>query len=200
MDSLSVRVFDGNLYYELIPIGDGKYTHSNIEISQFSTFELEFHYNNWLVSSITTVPEKPVNLYLSDSSVKVSDNVFTGNDPAALELSWDNTDGSYYFLLIENMESNPTPIYDNSNVSSVNQSFNLAPTQSDHYSMNTRRFSYYGKHRIILFHINPDLAVLYEDSDDTSQNITNPPTELENAFGIFTGVNSDTLYVNVNPD
>lgn len=77
--------------------------------------------------------------------------------------------------------------------------FQLAPSQSDHYSMKTRRFSYYGNHRIILFHINPDLASLYEESKNTSQNITNPPTEIKHAFGIFTGINADTLNVNVMP-
>ena len=197
LDSLTVRVFDGNLYYDLIPVGDGKYTHSNININQFNTFEVEFYFNNLTVSAETTVPEKPTNFFSSASNVYLSDDIFTSNDPDELEFSWDNTDGSYYFLLIENIESNPTPIYDNSNMSNINQLFKLAPTQSDNYSMKTRRFSHYGNHRIILFHINPDLAALYEENDNTSQNISNPPTELENAFGIFTGINSDTLFVNV---
>lgn len=58
---------------------------------------------------------------------------------------------------------------------------------------------YYGNHRIILFHINSDLAALYEESDNTSQNISNPSTEINNAFGIFTGTNSDTLNLQVEP-
>jgi len=199
LDSLDVKIFDGNLYHDLIPIGDGKYTHSNIDISQFNTFEIEFYYNNLPVSAETTIPEKPTNFISSASNVYVSDDIFTGNNPDKLEFSWDNPDGSYYFLLIENIESNPTPIYDNDNMSNINQLFKLAPTQSDHYSMKTRRFSYYGNHRIILFHINPDLAALYEESDNTSQNITNPPSEINNAYGIFSGINADTLYVNVKP-
>ena len=40
---------------------------------------------------------------------------------------------------------------------------------------------------------------LYEENDNTSQNITNPPSEINNAYGIFGGINADTVYVNVMP-
>ena len=53
---------------------------------------------------------------------------------------------------------------------------------------------------IILYHINPDLAALYEENDNTSQNISNPPSEINNAFGIFSGINADTLYIDVIPN
>ena len=199
IDSLSVNVFDGNLYYDLIPIGDGKYTNTNIDLSQFNTLEVKFKFNNAAVSAKTIIPEKPKNFVSSASTIYVSDDILTLNNPDELEFSWDNPDASYYFLLIENMESNPTSIFDNENISNINQLFKLTPTQSDHYSMKTRRFSYYGNHRIILYHINPDVAALYEESDNTSQNIINPPSEIENGFGIFSGINADTLYVNVLP-
>jgi len=97
------------------------------------------------------------------------------------------------------MESNPTPIYDNDNISNINQLFKLTPTQSGFYSMKTRRFSYYGNQRIVLFNINTDLAALNEESDNTSQNISNPSSEINNAYGVFTGINADTLYVNILP-
>jgi len=195
LDSLFVSIFDGNMYYDLIPMGDGTFTNSNIKLSELETFELQLDYNNLPISTQTTIPKKPSNFVSSVSEVYVSGGNFTGNDPQELELSWDNPDGSNYFLLIENMDYS-YKIYDNREVSSNNQ-FDLMPTQSDYYSIDTRRFLYFGSHRIILFHINPDLAVLYQETDQTSQNISNPPTEFENAFGIFTGINSDTLFINV---
>lgn len=195
LDSLFVSIFDGNMYYDLIPMGDGTFTNSNIKLSELETFELQLDYNNLPISTQTTIPKKPGNFVSSVSEVYVSGGNFTGNDPQELELSWDNPDGSNYFLLIENMDYS-YKIYDNREVSSNNQ-FDLMPTQSDSYSIDTRRFLYFGSHRVILFHINPDLAVLYQETDQTSKNISNPPTEFENAFGIFTGINSDTLFINV---
>jgi len=199
LDSLNLRIFDGNLFYDLIPIGHGKYINPNINIREFNTFELEFYFNNLLVSTKTNVPEKPKNFFSSTSNIYLNDDLFSVNNPNEIEFYWDNYDESYYYLLIENIEPDPIPIYDNDNISNISQMFQLAPSQSDHYSMKTRRFSYYGNHRIILFHINPDLASLYEESKNTSQNITNPPTEIKHAFGIFTGINADTLNVNVMP-
>jgi hypothetical protein len=38
---------------------------------------------------------------------------------------------------------------------------------------------------------------LYKFSGNTSLNISEPPTNIKNGFGIFTGINTDTLYVNV---
>ena len=195
LDSLEIKIFDGNLYYSLVSDGNGKYINPDIDLNQLDSFEIEFNFNNVSVSASTNIPSKPENFSSSVSNVYVS--ILPGNNPDEITFTWDNTNSRYYFLLIENIESNPISIYDNVNIANINQLFNLAPTQSDSYTMRTRRFSYYGKHRIILFHINPDLAALYEENDNTSQNISNPPTGLKNAFGIFTGINSDTLYVNV---
>lgn len=199
LDSLNISINTGNEYYELIPIGEGRYTQSNISVDELNTFELEFNFNNLLVSAVTTIPVKPESFFSSATEVKASDDFFTLNDPDELKFSWDNPDGSYYYLSIENMESDPTPVFDNDNSSAINQLFKLAPTQSDSYSMKTRRFSHYGNHRVILYHINPDLAALYEENDNTSQNITNPPSAINNAFGIFSGINADTIYVDVMP-
>ena len=200
LDSLDVKLVDGDLYYDLLPIGNGKYTHPDINVDEWDIFELEFYYNNLLVSAQTSIPEKPENFQSSASNVFVSDDIFTLNSPDELVFSWDNPDGSYYYLLIENTESNPAPIYDNENTSTINQLFKPLPSQLDNYSMKTRRFTHYGNHRVILFHINPDLATLYEEGDNTSQNISNPPSEISNAFGVFSGINADTLYLNVLPN
>jgi len=53
-------------------------------------------------------------------------------------------------------------------------------------------------HRIILFHVLPDYASLYDEKISSSQNLTNPSTSITNGYGIFTGLNSDTLYIRVN--
>lgn len=58
-------------------------------------------------------------------------------------------------------------------------------------------FSYYGTHQIILFKLNSEYAALYENSGTTSQSLTVPPTSIVNGYGIFTGINSDTLYIEV---
>lgn len=48
---------------------------------------------------------------------------------------------------------------------------------------------------IILYHVLPDYASLYEENTTSSKNLTNPSTSITNGYGIFTGLNSDTLYI-----
>jgi hypothetical protein len=50
---------------------------------------------------------------------------------------------------------------------------------------------------LILYHLNADYAALYNDTGNSSQNLTNPTTNIENGLGIFTGINADTLLLNV---
>ena len=199
LDSLFVKMFDGSQFYDLYPIGEGVYTNPMITVDPLDSFEVELYFNNKKIFAKTTIPQKPTNFLSSTSNVFVSDDILTLNNPDEIQFSWDNSDGSYYYILIENIDSNPAPVFDNDNALSINQLFKMSPTLSDSYSMKTRRFSSYGHHRIVLFHINPDMAALYLDSDNTSQNISNPSSEIANAYGIFSGINSDTIYVNVLP-
>jgi hypothetical protein len=61
-------------------------------------------------------------------------------------------------------------------------------------------FEYLGTHRIILYRILPDYSALYDVNSNSSQNLTSPDSDIENGLGIFTGINADTLWVEVSLD
>jgi len=46
--------------------------------------------------------------------------------------------------------------------------------------------------------VNDDFADLYSQTAVNSNNITNPVTTIKNGFGVFTGMASDTVYLEVN--
>jgi hypothetical protein len=73
--------------------------------------------------------------------------------------------------------------------------FRKAPTTSAGLQMRPQEFQYFGTHRLILYHVLPDYASLYDDKTASSQNLTNPSTSIINGSGIFTGLNADTLYL-----
>jgi len=50
---------------------------------------------------------------------------------------------------------------------------------------------------VILYHLNPEYAALYKFSGNTSLDIKEPVTNIENAMGIFTGISADTLKIHV---
>jgi len=74
------------------------------------------------------------------------------------------------------------------------------PTQGSTYEIPFGSFSYYGTHRILLYHVNPDYALLYEDQETSSQNFSTPISGINNGFGIFTGMSSDELLLEIKPE
>jgi len=158
-----------------------------------------------LVTSSTDLPTKPVNYTQSVTVIKVPSMDFSGGFPSGgpptmpdpVKLGWTNNDEGYYMVVIENTEKTPVPIYDFGNKVVPGRFFRNEPTQSNQYEIPSMNFQYYGKHRLILYHLNPEYAELYKDNGNSSQNLTNPATNVKNGLGIFTGLNADTLMLNV---
>jgi hypothetical protein len=48
-----------------------------------------------------------------------------------------------------------------------------------------------------LFKVNSEYNNLYNNRGQSSLNLTNPPTNIINGFGIFTAMNADTVGVKV---
>ena len=191
----------------LNPLGYGDYGDSTIIVSDGDEYTIEFGFNNKEVSAYTYVPSKPDSFTQSATSISIEKvDISTGPHagggggitmPDPIELSWNNLDDSYYLVLAENMETVLDPIRDFGDADPPGNRFKKPPTNFSSQLLRANDFQYYGTHRIILYHVLPDYATLYDDNSTSSQNITNPSTCITNGFGIFTGFNSDTLYVNV---
>ena len=88
----------------------------------------------------------------------------------------------------------------NENITQLGGQFLLitAPQISDFYAIRTRRdLTQFGTYQIIVFRVNPEYAALYKSSGNSTLSLEEPPTNIENGFGIFTGASSDTLYLEV---
>jgi hypothetical protein len=205
IDSLTITVTNNGNIYILKPAGDGKYTDSSLIVKEEETYNLSFTFNSRHVTAYTHIPSKPVNFDQSDLSMSVSRMSSTsgppeggmGEMPEPVTLSWDNADESYYIVVIENMESILEPIRDFGDSTAPKNVFKKPPTTSSGLELRPQEFQYFGKHRLILYHVLPDYASLYSENSTSSQNLTNPSTDIMNGYGIFTGLNSDTLYFTV---
>ena len=126
-----------------------------------------------------------------------------GGNQDAIEVVWDNSEGDYYYVVIENIEDNPEFVNDllaefqaNGN---ARRFFQITePEISDFYAINALRdLTQFGTYRIIVYRVNPEYAALYETAGTSSISIASPPSNIENGLGIFTGVSSDTVYLEV---
>jgi hypothetical protein len=207
INNLTITVTNNDIVYILTPLGDGKYIDSTLIVAEGEHYDLSFTYNSMHVSSYTEIPSKPLGFTESATSISVmrmdSASIPTGGGgmwqmPEPLELTWDNDDESYYIAVIENMEDTLDPVRDFGNDEEFpGFRFNKAPTTSSGLQMRPQEFQYFGSHRIILYHVLTDYASLYDETTASSQNLTNPSTSITNGYGIFTGLNADTLYLEV---
>lgn len=204
VNNLTVNLKYNNQSVTLIPIGDSLYSDTNIVVQENTLYSLSFRFNSKDVSAYTIVPTRPKGFTESVNNIaltKIDSTSFPsqGSMPDPVVLSWTNTDTSNYIVVVENIDSIRTPVrdYDTSTVAAF--MFRERPTNASGIELRPQEFRYFGKHRIILFHIQPDYASLYENNSvSSSQNLTNPSTSITNGYGIFTGLNSDTLYLQVN--
>lgn len=204
INNLSLKVLYNNATHNLEPLGDGKYIDSSIIVSEGATYNLNFEYNSKNVTAYTYVPVKPLNVALSttvmviekiDLSVGMPTSPPTMPDP--ITLAWTNSDASHYLITVENMETTLEPVRDFGDNAPPANIFKKSPTNSNTEELRSMEFQYYGKHRVIIYHVLPDYATLYNANSTSSQNLTNPSTSIVNGYGIFTGLNSDTVYVQI---
>lgn len=205
INALLVNLKLNNENHTLTSFGNGVYGDSLLTVDEGNRLDLSFSFNKKDVSAYTTIPTKPVNFTQSattytitrqdTSRTNMGPGSFTFPDP--VKFSWTNTDNSYYLLVIENMETTLDPIRSFGGNAPPGNRFKKTPTTGSSNEIRALEFQYYGKHRVVLYHVLPDYAKLYESTSTSSQNLTNPSTSIVNGYGIFTGLNADTLYLEV---
>lgn len=181
-----------------------------------TSYTLTFTYKGKEVKAVTTIPEKPKQLKASSSKMIIPQEMIDGGNSNAigsggvigggsgsnvgttLTLSWLNPESHYYSVKIVNTSVNPEQIrvlppgflLDNL----VGQ---IPPNQRNWMTLYSDQFYAYGRHALILLRLNTDYVALFDTENSTSLNLKTPPSLISNGLGIFTGVNSDTLYVDI---
>jgi len=203
IDDMSITIAVDNNQFELTSIGNGYYQNKNLIIDAGKNYKLAFERDAEIISAETYVPENNTTS-ISTNQVeleKIEAGIFpTGgiNIPDPVEISWNNEDGDYYYVLIKNLETDPE--YVNENIAQLDGQFIFItePQIVDFYAIRTRRdLSQFGTYQIIVFRVNPEYAALYEGSSNSTLSLEEPPSNIVNGLGIFTGVSSDTLYLEV---
>ena len=202
LDDLTISLNDGTNTYFLEPMGSGYYKNSDLIISEGKNYFMEFEKNNNTITASTYIPEKrEISISTTSISVeKVSVGVMmppTQTDP--ITISWDNPEGDYYYVLVENIESDPEYINDNfATGNRGDRRFLTEPTVSAEHNVDTRRdIQFFGTYQVVVYRVNPEYAALYSTAESTSSSIVEPSSNIENGLGIMTGISTDTIHFEV---
>jgi len=201
VNTLDIFVIYATRAYQLTLRRDGVYVDSSgaIPVMTDSTYLLHLVYNGNPVTSSTIIPSKPQSVTQSATSITMEQ--FDPDDPPGpsmpdpVEIMFSNADDSYYFVTVECMDSVLVPVIKDSIPS--NDIFSSQPVTGTEIDIQPMMIRYFGKNRIILYHINPEYLVFFQQQANTSQNYQEPPTNVVNGLGVFTGINADTLYLEV---
>lgn len=196
----TVKINYQGTVYDLKHSAGGVYVNTQIRIIAGGTYNLSIAYNGLDVSATTTIPGKPQNV--TQSATSITTPVFGSGGPPAIPqpitIAWNNPNSEYYFVVIKPTDTT-TAIGNFPGGGGGFAGFGGTVDQGSQRSVNVNSFHYYGKHYMLLYHVQSDYAAYYNTTGSSSLNLTNIPTTIVNGFGIFTGVTpSDSLFVQVN--
>ena len=176
----------------------------DLSINIGDSYQLAFEYQGKTISSTTTIPNKPEGVLISTGLIEVPEinslqdlRGFRESFQKTIDVSWNNSDGSYYYLVIENVEDRPSSIdpTDLFGDLGINFEFTSEPIQQGLFQLRPMiHYTQYGKHKITIYKVNEEYALLYETSAQDSRDLNEPYTNINNGLGIFSGFSSQEFY------
>jgi hypothetical protein len=215
IEGLRIKITDSNgKVFNLKSTSRGIYTSEFNELIEGAPmkYKMEFEYKGRIISAETEIPDKPVGFTISThqiyrTQINLSSGGFPGGpggfggaDNTPIELSWINPENVYHFIAVENTEAEPQQIIippSGSEFPAFRFRFTNEPLLGTHNNIQPQSLEYFGNYDVILYRINPDYSALYQSSGTTTQNLSTPPSSITNGLGIFTGINADTVKLNV---
>lgn len=204
VNDASISLVKNSKSYQLIPdqsrSGYYIYDGTDISVNPEDNFSLLISYQGKQVTGSTTVPSKPENVQLSrDTLTLITPTGFPGpgaKDTNSIYLKWSNPDSSLYYVVIENIEPNPTEI-STGNLpprAQIIRRMTFPPIAASEFVIGRRNLTYYGNHKAIVYKVNQEYADLYESRNQDSRNLNEPLTNIKNGLGVFSAFASEVVY------
>lgn len=194
--------------YDLSHTGNGNYAYvgSDLTVEEGDDFRLEVVHGDRVITSETTVPRPPENLELSDLVLGIPQigeggggrGGFGGGRPDqsrfnnSLTLTWSNPNADHHYVVVEDLiEGEPNyilPEFIRDRFEGFE--FITEPTTENFYDVRILDLEIYGRHRVILYRVNEEYANLYENRDQDSRDLNEPPSNIDGGLGVFSAFNS----------
>ena len=208
-DAQVALIKDGQRF-DLISSGnDGYYQYpgSDLEVATNDLFELEVMHNGITATAKTTVPTPTTGLSLSQDTVFVP-RLPIGQGAEAIrmvigdfvrnstiEANWDNPNEDLYFVVVESLTEQNDPIFPDAVINALERfRFVSEPTNESSLTFLSGTLVSFGTYQVRVYHINEEYAALYENREQDSRDLNEPPSNVTNALGVFSAFNSQSAF------
>ena len=176
------------------------YPDSDLVVAEGDTFILDINYGEQHLTSEAIVPAKPDSFSSNMDTMYVPS--FDRNrdyirwifaDSNIIRLNWDNPEDHFHYLLMDNVEEDPEPL--EKTLPPRWRRFISEPFIDTSYAMLASTITHFGRHDILLFHVQTDYVLLYQSSGQNSRDLNEPYNNINGGLGMFTAFNSDTVSI-----
>lgn len=186
------------------------YPANDLEVKPNDVFDITIKSKNRIATASTVVPLATKGLNLSDNKIHIPQiqiNLYTREQVTALfasarlNVNWDNTDNQLHFVSVESLDKFD-PIFPSNFPPSVITLFRTfrfvsAPTRLNTYQIIGLSLETYGRYRVKVYRVNKEYADLFENQTQDSRDLNEPPSNITNAFGLFSAFASDSAFFEV---
>jgi len=213
INDAQVTLIKGSQDYLLVRSGDeGYYNYpgTDLRVTTGDVFQLEVTYNGITATAETIVPTPTEGLTLSLDSLKIPtlpfsqgrDSIvaalqdFVGN--SRIEARWRNPERDLYYMTVESVSDSIIPIFPDVVISALER-FRFVSEPTDESSLDFLGGSLvsFGQYAVKVYHINQEYAALYENRNQDSRDLNEPPSNVFNALGVFSAFNSQEAFFEV---
>ena len=198
---------NGQQYDLVLSEGDSGYYHydgSNLAVENGDQFSIEVSYQNQQIYGSTNVPDAPVNVTISSTTLLFPDmetmwelrqqgvSMDSIRKSMTLTVSWEQVNDALYYILVENIDANPVAV--ESRFGQGPGRFISQPIAAGEYTVNAMVMTHLGKHRVKVYRVNQEYADLYQSRNQDSRDLNEPLTNIANGLGVFSAFNSESVY------
>ena len=170
---------------------------------------LEVLYYGKVATATTVVPPPPAGVEITPGTFSVSAASYPGtgefssggffvDDPNnALTVSWEDDGNSMYYVTLEHRFRLAEAIVPEYPFFGRTPKFASAPFTGGRFSIGWINITHYGQYRLNVFRLNREYLEMYLSRSQDSRDLNEPLTNIENGLGIFTALNSSTVYFQV---
>lgn len=216
-----VTLYKNDIAYQLVSSSDTgtyRYPGDDLTIETGDNFYIETEVAGKVASGETSVPESPVGVVMSQEIVELPVIDWGGSGMpnfelmrelleaqrnVELEVYWDNPNAELHFVVVENAEEEQEAIFPapGGGFGRLDRRGGFrrisAPTRESSYQINFNEIQYWGKYIVKVYRVNQEYADLYENLEQDSRDLNEPPTNIKNGLGIFSAFNSQQVYFEV---